>query len=90
MLKRTDLKQYGDPVLSATSSAGKYHTGYYLVTVETEVVGVGIFHDNHTDCTIAIVRDEDGEKSMLGNIVEEYPIDSAELLQLLHIYQKNF
>ncbi|WDF67665.1 hypothetical protein PQ465_15295 [Sphingobacterium oryzagri] len=90
MLKREDLRAFGEPMLSTMSISGDATADFCFVAIGTDVIGVGIFHDNQPDCTIAVVRDKDGEKSMLGHIAENYPIASTEFMQLLKLYQSNF
>ena len=89
-MKRIDLKANGDSLQTIITMDGGHVTEYYIVQCDGFLVGVGIFHNHNDTCTCALVKDEVGEKHMLGRVSDEFPLEVSELHQLEEYYHKIF
>jgi len=89
-MERTDLKTIGDPLQTIISMEGGNVAQYYRVACNGYFVGVGLFHNHNSTCTFALVRNEAGERQMLGRISEEYPLEVSELHQLEAYFYEMF
>lgn len=90
LMKRTDLKANGEALQTMISFEGGNVTEYYIVQCDGFLVGVGIFHNHNEVCTFALVKDEAGEKHMLGRLSDEFPWEVNELHQLEEYYHEIF
>lgn len=89
-MQRVDLRKLGEPILTVLEPDGSEYLDYCFVACERELVGVAIFHNGNPDCTIALVRDSNGERVMLAHLAEDYPIEPMQLKALEEIYARNF
>ena len=89
-MERSELKANGDVLQTTVSSEGGNLTQYCTVQYAGSQVGVGIFHNKNEQCTFALIKDDKGEKYMLGRVSEEFPLEAGELYTLEIFFKKFF
>ena len=89
-MQRALLKKLGEPILTVHEPDGSELIDYCFVSYEGDLVGVAIFNNGNIDCTLALVRDNNGEKVVLAHLAEDYPIEPMQLKALEEIYMRNF
>ncbi|GHE31179.1 hypothetical protein [Sphingobacterium griseoflavum] len=85
-MRISKLQRIGTPIFTLRSLAGSKRACYYVSYDSEQLCGIAIFHEDDNHCTLAMVRDENGERVTMGSFTPSHFVEPDDLAEMVRLY----
>ncbi|GEM_PF-1799544 len=85
-MRITKLQKIGNPILALRKLSDSRRASYYVSYDGEQICGIAIFHEDDEHCSLAIVRDENGERVTMGHFTPTHFVEQEDLAAMIRIY----
>ncbi len=82
----TKLQKIGNPILALRRLSDSRRAAYYVSYDRKQICGIAIFHEDDEHCSLAMVRDEHGERVTMGHFTPTHFVEQDDVEAMIRIY----